>query len=577
MSLRGRINDAESTYLDPILGVNLHSSEEDLQRGETSNMKNMVRFGRLVNRLGSSRITATQVAASFAVKGGHKFYYGGSNPTKARLITYDTNISTISDAGSETKIWTTLTSNKDMFFNTWSITDQVYMVNSTDEMLRYDGTFAGPVGSTNIREATYQWTASGSGTNEYYCQLASSGDPSIADPTSTGGVFINGNSATNGTVGSLAAGEWDYGDNDTLGYSTVYVRLSDGTDPDTKATGYVQSLTSSTVPGISGNPVGVQIIGLVDRLFCITSNGIERTDPRDPTVWSVNSSWATLRPSQSGTFKAHIPHSVSNEEGSPVNGALAMTENAYYFYTGTDFGTDVTSATASAGEDSAIRYIDQIGAFGPRSVTSVPGVGTFWLTNNKNVFYVPTGHTRGTLVGTRIINTGGSATVGLESLSIARGDEAWIIYSEPYLMLGFVIDGGTYPTYQYWLDMDKFRQNPQVPIWYGPMTGQSISAVWSETQQGDNAVVAGEGNSATGVFVYTLRSTNVYTDKVGTADNNVACEYSTYHKSGGAPSREKLVQGIEVDMTAITGTATADIADLSGNVLTGIPLEKTTV
>jgi hypothetical protein len=57
----------------------------------------------------------------------------------------------------------------------------------------------------------------------------------------------------------------------------------------------------------------------------------------------------------------------------------------------------------------------------------------------------------------------------------------------------------------------------------------------------------------------------------------VACEYSTYHKSGGAPSREKLVQGIEVDMTAITGTATADIADLSGNVLTGIPLEKTTV
>ena len=35
-----------------------------------------------------------------------------------------------------------------------------------------------------------------------------------------------------GTVGSLSNHEWDYGDNDTLGYSTVYVRDDSG-DPDT--------------------------------------------------------------------------------------------------------------------------------------------------------------------------------------------------------------------------------------------------------------------------------------------------------------------------------------------------------
>lgn len=90
----------------------------------------------------------------------------------------------------------------------------------------------------NVRDAAWTWTASGSGTNEYYLRTAASGDPGfVAQPTA---VYINGSSATEGTVGSLTAGQWDYGDNDALGYSTIYARLSDGTDPDSKAAGYVK-------------------------------------------------------------------------------------------------------------------------------------------------------------------------------------------------------------------------------------------------------------------------------------------------------------------------------------------------
>lgn len=86
--------------------------------------------------------------------------------------------------------------------------------------------------------ATYKWTASGSGTNEYYCEAAAGGDPSLDDPGSvcTDGTF---KLDSEGTMGSLSAGEWDYGDNDSLGYSTVYVRLDDGADPDTKPTFFV--------------------------------------------------------------------------------------------------------------------------------------------------------------------------------------------------------------------------------------------------------------------------------------------------------------------------------------------------
>lgn len=108
----------------------------------------------------------------------------------------------------------------------------------------------------NVRTAAYTWTASGSGTNEYYLRTAASASPGfVAQPSA---VYINGSSATSGTPGSLAAGRWGYGDNDTLGYSTLYVRLSDGTDPDTKSAGYVtfnqtpQNGEDVTIPASSG-------------------------------------------------------------------------------------------------------------------------------------------------------------------------------------------------------------------------------------------------------------------------------------------------------------------------------------
>jgi len=91
----------------------------------------------------------------------------------------------------------------------------------------------------SLVSATYKWTASGSGTNEYYCQAAAGGNPSLTEAKcgTTDGTF---KLDTNGTLGSLNAGEWDWGDNDALGYSTIYVRLDAGADPDTKNSGFVQ-------------------------------------------------------------------------------------------------------------------------------------------------------------------------------------------------------------------------------------------------------------------------------------------------------------------------------------------------
>jgi hypothetical protein len=94
--------------------------------------------------------------------------------------------------------------------------------------------------ANSLRTPSFAWTASGSGTAEYYVRTSGGADPGfVASPPTSNGVFINGSAATKASLGSLAAGNWGYGDNDTLGYSTVYVRLSDGTDPDSKELDYV--------------------------------------------------------------------------------------------------------------------------------------------------------------------------------------------------------------------------------------------------------------------------------------------------------------------------------------------------
>jgi hypothetical protein len=87
----------------------------------------------------------------------------------------------------------------------------------------------------NARTAAWSWTASGSGTSEYYLRTAASGNPGfVAQPAA---VYVNSVLGVEGTAGSLAAGQWDYADNDALGYSTLYYR---GSDPDTLAAGYIK-------------------------------------------------------------------------------------------------------------------------------------------------------------------------------------------------------------------------------------------------------------------------------------------------------------------------------------------------
>ena len=72
----------------------------------------------------------------------------------------------------------------------------------------------------------FSYEDSGSGTNERYFLDQDGNDPSFTGEPDF--LIMDGIQMTQGTAGSLNDHEWDYGDNDSLGFSTIYYRDDSG-------------------------------------------------------------------------------------------------------------------------------------------------------------------------------------------------------------------------------------------------------------------------------------------------------------------------------------------------------------
>lgn len=343
--------------------------------------------------------------------------------------------------------------------------------------------------------------------------------------------------------------------------------ISNGTDTLRKYDGTSFSTVSGTaIPTARG-----AVVPVLDRLMAITTNGIERTNPRSDSVWSTNSSWATLRPIKPGLFTCLHPFTVRGTD-TLYPGALAFQSNAYYLISGTDFGDDVTSLTASTGENGAIQLLDpNVGTASPKSVCTVPGVGIFWFTTDLNVYFLPEGSLTGRYVGDKIKATGDIP--GCDAANTAALNQVWMAYHDRKLYLGIPTGTDTFSTKQFWMDIRSFLITNGEPVWYGPMDGQSVGCVWVENANGDNALYGGEGDSSVGAFVYQLTVPTVFTDAVGTADNTITSVYQTMYEDFGIPSRQKYLRGVHLDISQDDAVASVDVYDLPGIIAQNIPLQ----
>ncbi len=85
------------------------------------------------------------------------------------------------------------------------------------------------------------WTDSPAQAGEFYMTTPSGGDPGISKPDD---VLTDNTVRTEAAVGSLAANQWDYGNNDTLGFNTIYFLG----DPSAQALGWIVFQEAGTAP-----------------------------------------------------------------------------------------------------------------------------------------------------------------------------------------------------------------------------------------------------------------------------------------------------------------------------------------
>ena len=466
--LRKQFSEQAGTYTDPVYGVNLNDSIENVSEGEARLMQNCEYFGSLRIRRGSQRIT-TGSLGPYRILGGQKYYRNVTSGESVRLIAYNNVISSISNTGVETVIGTMTTADMDTYFSTWSITDSVYISNGVDILTKYNGTTFAPLAGTNV-----------------------------------------------------------------------------------------------PIPRSA-------VIPVLDRLLCITINGIERTNARVDNTWSNNSAWATLRPQQPGLFTALHPFTIKGVDAF-YPGAIAFQERAYYLVNGLDFGSDVTALTASTGEDASIKLLDgTVGTSSPYSVCTVPGMGIFWYTTDNNVFWLPEGSLVGRFIGDRIQSTTG--VQGIESTYTGALGQVWIAYYDHRLMVGVPMGTNNYASTQWWLDLKALRKDPTKPVWYGPMIGQTVGRAWVENEQGDNQVIGGEGNADKGAFVYQLRVPNRFLDAVGFDDYSVVEAFKPCYKDFGTPARDKFIQSVHLFASSTGVPPTLDIEDLNSILASSLPFE----
>lgn len=105
-----------------------------------------------------------------------------------------------------------------------------------ERLTTYGKLYVWPVGDTASTSLTDAWTNSSGTSGEYYYTGTISEEPTY--------VIGNGTKLEEGTLGSLTAGQYAYGDNDSLGANTLYVKLSTG--PSGQGAGYIKTLPDTT-------------------------------------------------------------------------------------------------------------------------------------------------------------------------------------------------------------------------------------------------------------------------------------------------------------------------------------------
>lgn len=347
------------------------------------------------------------------------------------------------------------------------------------------------------------------------------------------------------------------------------------------STGVPATLSGTNIPA---NPV--MVLPFADRLFAIQGNVVIPTDPGLDTTWATTgSSWSAYRGiGGSGNPTAIAVHSASGTPGDPQAQLLIFQRNTVTALVASNFGSNVASATPPNDWDAQLILLDpRIGTSSPYSVCSAPGVGTFWFTSERNVAWLPIGESVPRLIGNSLYSYR-SNVPGVNDAAMGSLDAVLMIYHDLKLKLYLPVNGQTFSTVQFWLDLRPLMENLAAVLtqpseefaaaWSGPHLGQSVGRVWLENQSGDpERLMSVEGNPLNGLMVYEHNPVNYYKDDIGVAtSSDIALHYKSFYHPFGAPGYQKYLYDLLIDSQGYINYATVTVNDLHATLTSGFDI-----
>ena len=356
---------------------------------------------------------------------------------------------------------------------------------------------------------------------------------------------------------------------------TDRVYLANGTD----GLKYYDGTEISTISGTNVPESPTMVTPFNDRLFAIQGAVVVSSNARSDSVWSTTgSAWSTYRPFASGAWPTALHlHSATGELGDPTAYLLIFQRNAVYGLRGTDFGDNVAAGSASTNWDAELILFDpRIGTSSPYSLVTVPGLGTFWLTTERNIAWLPFGSTNPRLIGDALITTNRTDVLGLNLIDSTNLDEVLMVYHDRKLKLMIPESGNPYCTIQYWMDLRPLHESlgailrgdadeGEAVAWSGPHTTQPIKRVWLETETGELERLMGLEGRATafGLYTYELNPYEVYMEAIATTSSNeYVGDYKSFYHTAGAPTYRKYLPKVLLDAGGYIRYASITVTDL---------------
>ena len=359
---------------------------------------------------------------------------------------------------------------------------------------------------------------------------------------------------------------------------------------------YIDSnATITTLSGTNIPATPTMIVPFSDRLFAIQGNVVIPTDPRTDTVWaSIGSAWSSYRGiGGSGNPTAIAIHSSTGYPTDPQSQLLIFQRNTVTALIGTNFGSNVTAGSPPTDWDAALVLLDpRIGTSSPYSVCNVPGIGTFWFTSERNIAWLPIGSSVPRLIGNSLYSYR-AQILGINDASMGALSQVLMQYHDLKLKLYLPVQGQSYTSVQYWLDMRPLMENLASVLvqpsenfpacWSGPHLGQSIGRVWIENQSTDpERLMGAEGNALNGLMVYELNPLGYYKDDVGpdlsplgaATSNDIAMHYKSFFHPFGAPGYQKYLYDLLIDSSGYINFATVTVNDLHATLTSGYDIRQ---